>query len=355
MREYGKSSPYLWQYYNGSKITLRGMDEHTRTQALGGQFGIIAVSQSEQLSQASWETLTGRATGRGMKATHAQIIGDANPSGPRHWILGRDKRQGGPLAHFVALHVDNPMMYDEQGRETAEGTKRLTPLRNMTGVTRARYLDGLWVGEEGMIYTDFEERIHVVDKPPYAIGPERWIAIDWGFTNPAVVQWWGIDGDARLVCVREWYKTGCTADDIANVLLAHTLPNEIIVSIICDHDGANNAVIERELQTLTTPADKRPGTVAGGIGMLKSRLRVAEDGLPRIFFLKDALIEADEKLANSDRPYSTVTEFPSYVWAPNPEGLPQDKPKKRDDHGMDAMRYQVAAIDGEQGEYVGVL
>ena len=151
VREYGKSSPYLWQYYNGSTIRLRGMDEHTRKQALGGQFGMIAVSQTEQISQASWETLTSRSTGRGVQATHTQVIGDANPSGPRHWILGRDKRQGGPMAHFVARHVDNPMMYGEDGLETAEGAKRLTPLRNLTGVTRARLLDGQWRGEEGMI------------------------------------------------------------------------------------------------------------------------------------------------------------------------------------------------------------
>ena len=338
--ELGKSSPYQWDYYNGSKITLRGLDDHNYQQALGGSFDLIYVMQLEQVSERAFQTALTRATGRAGAVQYPQVIACANPSGPNHWILKRKN-----LQHYVATHRDNPMMYDEDGNETEEGTQRLAPLRALTGVTHKRLKKGEWSGEEGLIYTDFDTRIHVVDEPIDGIGKDRWIVVDWGYTNPAAVQWWAMDVDGRLCMIRETYRTGMTAADVANTIRHNTPDDENIIEIICDHDGANNAVLESELEIDTTKAKKGEGSVAGGIGIVRARLRVADDGRPRMYFVRDAGVILDGSLVQDDKPISTVEEFSSYVWKPNPQGTPTDMPRKQDDHGMDAMRYMAMQVD----------
>jgi len=52
--------------------------------------------------------------------------------------------------------------------------------------------------------------------------------------------------------------------------------------------------------------------------------------------------EPDTGLRMDDLPTKTIEEFPEYVWKDSKD---KDKPKKENDHGMDAMRYLVNTLD----------
>ncbi|MFI6388618.1 hypothetical protein [Nonomuraea sp. NPDC050540] len=68
------------------------------------------------------------------------------------------------------------------------GADYIAKLEKLTGVRYHRLRHGRWVATEGLIYEDFDPAVHVVDR--FDIPPEwtRWWTVDFGFTNPFVLQ-----------------------------------------------------------------------------------------------------------------------------------------------------------------------
>ena len=83
-----------------------------------------------------------------------------------------------------------------------------------------------------------------------------------------------------------------------------------------------------------------------GIQLVQERLKVAADGKPRLFVMRDAGIERDETLADARKPMSTYEEIIGYVWDTGAGKATKEQPLKKDDHGMDALRYLVSDLDG---------
>ena len=285
-----------------------------------------------------------------------QLLAACNPDAPTHWLKQRCDR--GLTRLINSRHEDNPVYYNSDGTLTERGRDYIGKLDRLTGVRHARLRLGLWAAAEGMVYDQFQEAVHVVD--PFSI-PEHWpryLSVDFGFTNPFVAQWWAEDEDGRLYLYREIYRTRRTVDQHARDILDQvTTPDGRWLeprpaAVVCDHDAEGRAVLERELGVETTPAHK---SVLDGIQAVQARLRVAEDGKPRLFFVRGALVERDPELEGARRPTCTVEEIPGYIWSRSRDGREKDQPVKDDDHGMDAMRYMVAHRDlAEQREVIAV-
>ena len=335
----GGANPVEFNYDNGSKIRLRGMDDGSK--ALGGEYDLIFVSQAEELSESNWNTLTTRVTGRSGKTPFPQLLADANPGPPTHFLMHRES-----LHKIKSKHIDNPELYCQETKKLLpEGALRMKNLFALTGVERERLLDGIWAAAAGIIYKDFKTDIHITEDVPE--GGERLLVIDFGYTHPMVCQWWYHDPNGRLIMTREIYKTHLLPEDLADMITTITAEHgEWISDIICDHDAAGVATLERHLGRGTTPAIKGPGSVNEGITAVKKRLRPSEmDGIPMMLFANDALYEVDPVLRERKAPVSTESEFASYVWAEKQDGSVKDEPKKEHDHGMDAMRYLTYYID----------
>jgi hypothetical protein len=76
------------------------------------------------------------------------------------------------------------------------------------------------------------------------------------------------------------------------------------------------------------------------------RLRIAHDGRPRLFFLRDSLVERDSRLVEARLPTCTEEEISGYVWPQGRDGRPQKEvPVKEFDHGLYAMRYGCLYVD----------
>jgi phage terminase large subunit len=215
----------------------------------------------------------------------------------------------------------------------------MATLDAMTGVRYKRGRLGLWVGREGQVY-EFDPAVHMINRDECPHFVRNYRVIDFGYTNPFVCQWWGEDSDGRLYMFRELYMSQRTVREHAEVINQYYEP---IAATVVDHDAEDRATLhENGIQT--TPADKR---MSVGIEKVGERLKKVGDGRPRIFFVRDALIEVDQNMKDTNRPTSTEAEFPGYVW---PETKAQraadEKPVKADDHGMDATRYMVMHTDG---------
>ena len=166
--------------------------------------------------------------------------------------------------------------------------------------------------------------------------------VDFGYTNPFVCQWWAVDGDGRMYLYREIYYAGKLVEDHAKDIKENS-EGERIDTTVCDHDAEGRATLERH--GVPTTAALKP--VLDGIQAVESRLKVAGDGKPRLYVMRDALVERDPELARLYKPLCTEDEFPAYVWPESKDGKPvKEEPVKINDHGMDATRYAVMYLDG---------
>ena len=353
-----------YNFDNGSQIIVAGLDDPAKI--LSTEFDIIYVQECTQIDESTWETLTSRL--RWAHVPYQQLIGDCNPDSSRHWIKKREA--AGKLTLLESLHKDNPSLWDEDAQEwTKFGADYMVTLQNLSGTVRQRLYEGKWVGAEGTIYTNFDSSVHLIE--PFKIPPhwDRYLAIDFGYNNPFVCQWWAVDHDGTMYLYREIYGIHRTVEDWGHEI-ARLSKGEAIKYAICDHDIEDQATLRRhgthteeeckkkqerrnapqEKKIFkTVGADKERSSVNVGIEAVQARLKEGPNGKPRLFIFKNALVSPDPQLVNMKKPTSTAEEFDEYVWDEVTSGRlgPRtlDQPRKLYDHGMDAMRYFVRFID----------
>jgi len=241
------------------------------------------------------------------------------------------------------VHEDNPTLFDDNGMVTDIGRDYIGKLDRLTGVRFLRLRKGIWAAAEGLIYEEWNSNVHLIDRFEIPNDWPRYWAIDFGFRNPFVCQWWAEDPDGKLILYREIYHTNKTVRQHAKDILAimkdkdgnWTEPTPR--AILCDHDAEGKAVLEEELGLGTQNAHK---AVKEGIEAVQNRLADSS-----IAIMRDALVTLDPALRDSGRPVCTQEEIVGYVWAMGPNGRIKDEPVKDNDHGMDAKRYMVADKD----------
>ncbi len=337
-----REEPAQYRYANGSTVVLGGMDKASKI--MSTEYDIIFVQEATELTLDDWESLTTRL--RNGVVSFQQIIGDTNPAEDTHWL--KKRCDAGMTLILHSRHEDNPVLYDDDGEQTKVGAAYISKLDVLTGVRKRRLRHGEWSSAEGVVYEEWDTAIHLVDPKDIPEDWPRYWAVDFGFTNPFVCQWWAEDPDGRLYLYREWYRTQwLVSEHVAAIISAVTDDDGEWIepkprAIVCDHDAEGRAQLVQALGLGTVSAKK---AVADGIQAVKARLKVAGDGRPRLYVMRDALIERDPLLVEATKPTSTVEEIGAYVWDQRPNRPPGEAPIKRDDHGLDCTRYVVAHLD----------
>jgi len=338
------SEPAQYRYKrNGSSVVIGGLDRPTKIMSTA--YDLIVVDEATETFVEDWEALLTR--GRAGNMPYSQLIGMCNPDAEHHYLYQR--HLSGALTLMQSVHEDNPAYFDAQGKATPAGEAYMARLEKLTGVRYWRLRRGLWVAAEGLIYEEWNPKVHLVDALPP--GSEQWTrywSVDFGYRNPFVLQCWAEDPDGRLWLYREIYMTGRLVEDHARDIMAIVAPGgqwiePRPVAVICDHDAEDRATLDRHIGFSTIAAQK---AVKPGLESVQARLRVQEDGLPRLFIMRDAVVQRDETLVAAGKPASTAEEMTGYVWNKGPDGRPaKEEPQKENDHGCDAKRYMVAHRD----------
>jgi phage terminase large subunit len=366
VRWYGGSAqePPAYRYSNGSTLVVGGMDKAMKI--MSSEYDVVYVQEATELTEDDWEAITTRL--RNGKISFQQLIADCNPGVPHHWLKRRCDQADTLMLY--SRHEDNPILYNPVTKAwTERGVEYLKKLSKLTGVRKLRLRDGKWAAADGLIYEEWDPDVHLIDR--FKIPDEwvRWWSIDFGYTNPQVIQFWAEDPDGRLYLYREIYRTRRTVDQHAKDIMGcvskadrdyrhpdgadryayqgRTWIEPKPRGIICDHDAEGRAVLEREVGISTIAATK---SVAPGIQAFQARLRPADDGKPRLFIFRDALVHRDPELDDAKKPCCTAEEIVGYVWdrgatAAAAEKPPKEAPLKENDHGMDGGRYMVAERD----------
>lgn len=230
-----------------------------------------------------------------------------NPGSPMHWFYQEWIKD--PKEHNVLyLHFrmeDNPSLTQET-LELYRNTYR--------GVFYQRYILGLWVVAEGLIYDFGEESI--TDKTPE--GAEYYISIDYGTLNPFSAGLWSVTG-AKAVRIREYYYDGrkkqrqLTDEEYCQEIktLAGELP---ITKVVVDPSAASFITALKKKGFRVQQADN-----------------AVLDGIRRTAgYLRGGNIKIHRSCTDA------IREFGLYRWD---EGKNEDTVIKENDHAMDDIRY----------------
>lgn len=319
-----------YRYVNGSVVVLGGMDKASKV--LSSEYDFIYVQEATELTEEDWETLVTR--NRYGVMPYNQMVADCNPSFPTHWLNQRMAK--GKVIRIHTDHKDNPLYYYD-GDWTEKGLAYLSKLDALTGVRYKRLRLGIWCSAEGMIYDlwDANKYLVTVDQAKIQHDWRRVWTVDFGFTNPFVLQAWAISPDDKAYRFFEFYHTKTLVEDAAALIKIwqrnNNEPNP--EAIVCDWDAEGRATLERHLGIATTAANKN---VLEGIEAVKSRMKNNQ-----LFYVRDAGYEKDWDLDEAKKPTCSEEEIEAYEWD---DAKKKEQPKKIDDHGMDATRYFASYV-----------
>lgn len=263
------------------------------------------------------ESFVSQATAR-CSIKGAKFWFNCNPSGPFHWfkLNWLDQLQKKKMVH-VHFTMDDNLSLDEDTKER---------YRSMySGVFYQRYVLGLWVVAQGIIYDMFNKDKHVVPDAERRYS-QHYVSIDYGTQNPTTFGLWG-KSEAVWYKRKEYtwdgrkqkkQKTDAQYVQDLKAFVGSTYLSGVIVdpsaaSFIAALKQAGFYVIEGN------------NNVADGIRNVATALT---DGL--ILYVNDCK--------------ETFKEFASYVWDPKAAAKGEDKPKKENDHHLDGDRYFVRTI-----------
>ena len=261
------------------------------------------------------ESFVNQATAR-CSVEGAKLWFNCNPEGPSHWfytkwVLEASKRK--------MLHLHFTM--DDNLSLSASVKARYESL--YSGVFYDRFIRGLWVVAEGLIYTMFNKDFHVVPSVPRPY--EKYVmSCDYGTINPTSIGLWGKAG-GKWYRMREYYydsrKEGRQRTDEEHYTELERLADGPHVSaIIVDPSAASFIEVIRRHDRYRV--EKASNSVLDGIRNVATRLQSGD-----IFFC--------------DCCTDCIREFGMYRWD---EKAQMDRPIKENDHSMDDVRYFVHRV-----------
>lgn len=219
--------------------------------------------------------------------------------------------------------ADNPFLSKKE-------IENMTKSMSADEIETRRY--GKFMQNGGMVYSEFDENLHVVD--PFEI-PKEWqdnISIDPGLHNPLSAHFYAVDFDGNVYVIAEHYEAGQT-------VLHHSNKIKQIAKRLgwkTDSRGYLHALIDSAANQRTLASEKNVvelfyenGILAdckvnkdlfSGISVVKSYLKTA-DGKSRLFIFKNCV--------------NLIREIKNYWWGDG------DVPMKKDDHALDELRYYL--------------
>lgn len=220
--------------------------------------------------------------------------------------------------HYAISGLDNPWI---------SSNKLMRAIGHMSEEAKRSRLFGEFTNQQGLVYSEFSRAIHVVE---HFEPPEHWPrdrSIDFGVRNPFACLWFAHDeADDTLHVIGEYYKTERTTLENGREINRITGDQRIRWTVADPESRDGRLLLARECNMPTKTAPKYLGVV-DTINYVKERLALDAEGKPHLVI--------------HDNCRQLLRELRLYRWS---DGAGKDKPIKRDDHGLDALRYQIAFL-----------
>lgn len=254
----------------------------------------------------------------------AKLWFNCNPDGPFHWFklewIDCLKEKN---AYRLQFSLDDNPSLSEKKKEFYR--------KMFKGVFFLRYVMGLWVMAEGIIYDMFGEENQYDDGgeegPNYDLYYTRYYTIDYGTTNPfaciEIIQQGKMNYADNLYYYNSREKNIQKTDDEYVTDIIEFIGNKRYTAIIVDPSAASFKVAARKRGLKMKDADNE---VLDGIRLVAS-----------LFSLKRLKV-------NREKCKPLIREAGSYVWDSDAAEKGKEQPIKENDHVMDALRYYCKTI-----------
>lgn len=187
-----------YNYTNRSRLVVGGLDKPHKI--MSSEYDMIIIPEATELEEVDLLALLTRL--RHGRMPLQQIIADCNPASPMHWLYRR--AMSGRMRLQETTHRDNPDLWDEKTGDWTEKGKIYVfeTLGSLTGVERARLLEGKWIQAEGIVFDTWQdggEGASVTEEADYVPngGDVVW-AVDDGYSPGSFPHSKGIDPNSGL-------------------------------------------------------------------------------------------------------------------------------------------------------------
>ncbi len=250
----------------------------------------------------------------------AKLWFSCNPGNPSHWFKQKwiDNRKDHNALYLHFEMTDNPSL-------SAETLARYQSMYD--GVFYDRYIRGLWVAAEGLVYPMFDKDRHVLHDEPETEG-DYYVSSDYGIQNPNVFLLWRKERRTnRWICLDEDYYSGRDERrQLTNGELADRL------DIMTEGIGVKRVILDPSASSMKAELRRR------GYHVQDAKNEVL-DGISDVCSLLK-----DGNLAFMDRCENTIVEFGEYLWDKKAADVGVDQPMKENDHCCDSIRYFVRTM-----------
>ena len=276
----------------------------------------------------------------------AKLWFNCNPDGPFHWfkVDWIDKLEERNALHIHFLLEDNPSL-------SAKVINRYK--RMFAGIFYDRFILGLWVLAEGVIYSMFRKDMVIDSLPPGVKVTEKWIGVDYGQANATVFLLIGLGSDNKIYILDEYYHAGRNnpvqksprgySKDYFKWKIKNGVDGVPVNQKYTYIDPSAKGFIRQ----LFEDGEKKIRNANNAVRTRGNKV----DELAGIE-LVSSLLEAD-MIRVLSHCTNTIAEFSAYRWDPKAqEERGEEVPIKQFDHCMDALRY---VCNGNRIKFIHLL
>jgi PBSX family phage terminase large subunit len=325
-----KSYRTSYDFETGSVIDLGGLDSPSKI--LSSDYDIIFVEEvTAGVRLEDYEILSTRL--RNFVLPYQQILMAGNPTAPHHWA--KQLVNAGKVKYYTANHKENPSLWDGKNW-TAKGQSYISKLQGLGDLARKRFYEGKWAAAEGVIFTEYDEKQHVVDTLPDHFDSFH-AALDWGFTDAGVALFFGMSGGVLYLLQTLMYRSQNYWWWGQRIMSSPWYKAHPDIQFVADSANPGAISLLNQMGANIIPCKKGQGSVLRNIAAIKARLLAGSLKIYR--FSNDT---PDKDMLNDHQPTTLQEEFESYCWKDGKE-IPVDA----DNHCIDALGYLLHYLDGD--------
>ena len=317
---WGKGEGYLL----GRKFYIAGANDERSEDKIRGH--TLAWGYGDELTL--WPESFYRMFMSRLSVKGAKFFGTTNADAPLHWLKKNyiDRSAELDLKHFH-FNIDDNRYLDPVFVAALK--------KEYTGLWYKRFIDGLWVLAEGVIWDMFDLDVHVVDKLPDGLY-QYWLTIDYGTAAPFVALLLAHGRDKMtdreaLYVVAEWRwdskerKRQLTDAEYSSRLKKWLRTLNVSISGCFVDPSAVSFILQlnKDKFPRVQRADNAVDDGLRGVGTVL--------GARRLFIHRRCL-------------EGLVAEIVGYMWDEAKQEKGEDAPVKVNDHGPDALRYGIRSL-----------
>lgn len=302
---------------NGKQILFAGLDDVEKLKSVTPKDGVLTdvwIEEATEIAYEAYKQLTKRLRGKTKAKVAKRVIFSFNPVLQTHWIY----------REFFGMWDDSKTLYRGEDllilKTTYKDNNFLTEddIKGLENEKDEYYYNVYTLGNWGVLgkvifknwrTEDLSDRKHLFDN--------IYNGLDFGFTNPSALVRVHVDLDGKKIYVLdEFYKSGLTVEEL-NEGVGNIIGSEYVT---CDSEDPR-LVFTLGSMGLRTIAAKKGNTVLFGIRWLQSF---------------EIIIDVSCQ--------NFKNEIQAYHWEEDKYGNVLERPVKKNDHLLDALRYATESL-----------